>query len=177
MPLITCPECGAEVSTAAKACPRCGASARAIAKGQLKSRKQIGLLGKVLIGGAVASAVVVAATSIKSPQQAQASADPKADALGRQRREATVTDAASLKQALRDPDSVVFEKVLASDDGGVVCIRYRARNGFGGMDREHATFTGGPGTTSGVAWNKHCVHVALNDETDTTLEMMKLYGR
>ena len=176
MPLITCPECGVEVS-AAKACPRCGASARAIAKGQVKPKKQIGLVGKILIGGAVASAVLVAATSIKSPQHTQGSEDTKADALGRQRRQATVTDAVSLRQAMRDPDSLVFEKILASDDGGVVCIRYRARNGFGGMDRERATFTGGPGTTSGAAWNKHCAHVALNDETYTTLEMMKLYGR
>jgi hypothetical protein len=178
MSLITCPDCGTGVSRSAKACPQCGASAKAITKGHAKPTKQIGARGKIGIGIATTAFIALAAASIL-PHTAQApiAVDTKEDALFKQRSEAAVTDVVSLKQSLRDPDSLVFEKILATDDGSTVCITYRARNGFGGMNREHAVFAGGPGTTSASTWNRRCAHVALNDETAATVQTMILLGR
>jgi hypothetical protein len=177
MSLITCPDCRAEVSRSAKACPQCGASAKAIIKGQPKTSKRIGKAGKIGIGVATAAFVALGAASI-IPRSARApsAADAKEDMQYKQRSEAAVADGVSLKQSLRDPDSLVFEKILASDDGNVVCVTYRARNGFGGMNRDHAVFNGGPGTTSAAPWRKHCAHVMLNDVTEETVRMVGLLG-
>jgi hypothetical protein len=119
---------------------------------------------------------LAAASILPHTVQAPIAVDTKEDALFKQRSEAAVTDAVSLKQSLRDPDSLIFEKILANDDGSTVCITYRARNGFGGMNREHAVFAGGPGTTSASAWHKHCEHVMLNNVTDETVRMVSLLG-
>ena len=125
----------------------------------------------------LAAIVAAAGVSIVSTPSPAPQSDPKADALDKARRDATVTDAARLKAALRDPDPLVFEKILASEDGRVVCIRYRARNGFGGMNRERTVFADGPGTTSPTAWNRRCADAALYDETTDTLTTMKTLGR
>ena len=48
----------------------------------------------------------------------------------------------ALKAAARDPDSLVIENAVARSDGKAVCINYRARNGFGGMNRDAVGFDG-----------------------------------
>jgi hypothetical protein len=177
MSLITCPDCRADVSRSAKACPQCGASAKAIIKGQPRTSKPIGKAGKIGIGVATAAFIALGAASI-IPRSAPtpSAADAKEDAQYKQRSEAAVTDAISLKQSLRDPDSLVFEKILSNDDGSVVCVSYHARNGFGGMNRDHAVFAGGPGTTSAASWRKHCAHGMLDDVTDETVRLVSLLG-
>lgn len=63
----------------------------------------------------------------------------------------------ALKASLRDPASLVIEKGRVSDDGSVVCIDYRARNGFGGMNREYVAFDKRGAMQTGPAyWNAHC---------------------
>ena len=59
---------------------------------------------------------------------------------------------------MREPDSVRWQQVATNDDGTIVCVTYRARNGFGGMNLEHATFAKETISTSNAAWNKHCTN-------------------
>ncbi len=68
----------------------------------------------------------------------------------------TVLVAKTVKAALRNPDSVQWAGMLANDDASVICIEYRAQNGFGGMNLEHVAFAKGKLQTSAQAWNKHC---------------------
>jgi hypothetical protein len=59
-----------------------------------------------------------------------------------------VRGAALLRDAMRDPDSFAIEKVFmyaGKDKKGFefqnTCYEYRARNGFGGMNRDAASYT------------------------------------
>lgn len=71
----------------------------------------------------------------------------------------------SLKAAARDPDSLVIDEAWANSSKTFVCVEYRARNGFGGMNREHAVFTKLGGDTSARAWNKRCTSDDLKEVT------------
>ena len=69
----------------------------------------------------------------------------------------TVAFMTTIKRSLRNPDSVVWENVWANDDGSVVCVEYRAQNGFGGMNRESIATIHGRITEDGNMWNKNCL--------------------
>ena len=73
---------------------------------------------------------------------------------------------ASIRAAARNPDSVTFESVLITKDAST-CYTYRAQNGFGGMNREHAVLL--PKAkylrTSAAVWNAHCAHKQGADVT------------
>lgn len=62
--------------------------------------------------------------------------------LKQKRVAAAATAALSIKRSLRNPDSVKWEEILATLDGSTVCMKYRAQNGFGGMNREAAAVVG-----------------------------------
>jgi hypothetical protein len=49
------------------------------------------------------------------------------------------TGAKILKSSMRNPDSFKLSEVLVMSDGSV-CYEYRAQNGFGGINVEHAVF-------------------------------------
>lgn len=71
-----------------------------------------------------------------------------------------------VKNALRDPASVQWESVRVNDDGSLVCLVYRATNGFGGMNLAPAVSIGGKISTDGDVWNKHCKGKTLFDLKD-----------
>lgn len=74
------------------------------------------------------------------------------------KRYAAATVAAdTVKKSIRDPDSLVFDTLLVSDDTKAICIRFRARNGFGGMTRESIVLVNHEETTDTNAWTKHCL--------------------
>lgn len=68
-----------------------------------------------------------------------------------------------VKRALRDPDSVVWEDSLARRDGTVICLQYRARNGFSGYVRERIIFTADGNYDTLQAWRRHCSGVDMKD--------------
>jgi hypothetical protein len=72
---------------------------------------------------------------------------------------------ASLKNALRDPDSFKLERAFTTMDAKYACVLYRAKNGFGGMNREHVVFTEAGGDQSAHGWNKHCVKGKFSEQT------------
>ena len=62
---------------------------------------------------------------------------------------------------MRDPDSLKWDRILANQDGTVVCVTYQGRNGFGGMNFEHVAYTQGSISQSKDAWNKSCAEKSL----------------
>lgn len=62
-----------------------------------------------------------------------------------------------LRQTMRDPDSLVVESAGVTEDATTVCIRYRARNVFGGYDEAIAIDTGGRIASDVPTWKKLCL--------------------
>lgn len=71
MPLITCNECGNQVSETAKACPQCGAKGKA-----LTGPKKLGTLG-VMFGIFGVSIVIAGATNMNPPSRRRRSSKPR----------------------------------------------------------------------------------------------------
>lgn len=146
MALIKCRECGTEVSTEAKTCPKCGA----------KPTKEMGV-GMVML---IAFGIVIGAFSlfggstpkpVATPEKnAQKEAEDKRYAL------ATITSK-TIRDAMRDPDSLKFDRLLVNENGTVVCAEYRARNGFGGMNREVMILTQSGPSQEPTDWVNHCM--------------------
>lgn len=61
-----------------------------------------------------------------------------------------------LKKAQRDPDSLVWEDISATSDASVMCIKYRSRNGFGGMNKNILVVAKKKASDKSAAWNNHC---------------------
>ena len=162
MALIKCSECGATASTSAKACPGCGAPAKTMRKGQ--SASPTSKAGWLLLGF-TGLLVVGAATSMiggSPPPQPKTAEDLASD----KRNRAAYAAVAALKHSLREPDSAVFEKVRVDDAAETVCIVYRARNGFGGMDIGHVLYRGGIPSEKAAEWNRECAHKDMYELKD-----------
>lgn len=150
MALVKCRECGGEVSTEARACPKCGARIKRA-------------LNWPAITLAAAVGVTIGALALfleGPPQTPDEAAARSAEAARRAAAEGVVR---GLRDLVRDPDSMVVEQALVSEAGDVVCVRYRARNGFGGMNRELAVLTPDGAGTDAAAWSRHCTG-AMHDE-------------
>ena len=53
---------------------------------------------------------------------------------------------------------------MGTDDAAnVVCLQYRARNGFGGMSVERMTVTTKEAGAEAVLWNRHCTGTGMHD--------------
>ena len=160
MALKPCAECGVRISTQAEACPQCGAKARAT----------MGPIGRVVLGLVAASVGISVFSSggddkpvekpaplAKTPEQIASEAAEKS------RSQRAIFVVTALKHGLRDPDSVKWESVSVSDDSSVVCVEYRAKNGFGGVNFEQTVYTKRKFSTAAKPWNRHCAGKRLND--------------
>jgi hypothetical protein len=159
MALRPCAECGAKLSTKAVACPSCGA----------KPKKPAGCLPWGI--GIIVAILLIA----NVPDNKKASPDPAPVPLTAEEQAAKTKDALesnarfvntaatlrAVKNRLRDPKSVEWIDISASQDGKVVCLTYRARNGFGGLNVEHAAMAKDTISNSGAAWNKNCAGKSL----------------
>lgn len=70
----------------------------------------------------------------------------------------------ALRRATRDPESVIFESVKANAGATVICLQYRAKNGFGGMTREVLVLTPKGTSQEMAAWNTSCRADVSSDE-------------
>ncbi len=61
-----------------------------------------------------------------------------------------------LRASLRDPDSLVIEDIYSRVPATAVCMRYRAKNGFGGYVREQIVLFNLSLTRNAAVWNKQC---------------------
>lgn len=130
MSLGKCRECGAEVSTEAKACPKCGAT---------KPTRQRSPIVKYALP-TIAGLILVGAVIERTTNPGGASRESVADQAERTRVNQAGAAARTLRAALRNPDSFDLERVIDMGDGNH-CVTYRAQNGFGGMNVGKAIFT------------------------------------
>lgn len=146
MALIKCHECGTEVSTEAKTCPKCGATVKKPMGG--------GMIMAIAIGTILGAFALLGDGTPKSAtppeQKAEKEAENKRYAL------AEITSK-TIRNAMRDPDSLKFDRLLVSADATVVCAEYRARNGFGGMNREIMILTQSGTSQAPTDWANHCI--------------------
>jgi hypothetical protein len=174
MALVKCSECGAKVSDKAATCPQCGAPVEPGAVKQVntavKKHSTVGMGCLILFAvGAIGAAIT---GDHKGGASGQSVADSNSvvsntaeDKAQDKRAEMAAVAVASLKNALRDPDSFKLERAFTTMDAKYACILYRARNGFGGMNREHVVFTEAGGDQSARGWNKHCVKGEFSEQT------------
>jgi hypothetical protein len=176
MALVRCSECKAKISDQAAACPQCGApvvaQSKATASTGPKKRSPLAIgcmavlgLGFVgaLIGGVANQKPGSSSTTANATENTTGEdAEHKAETA---RTEFAAISVASLKKAMRDPDSFKLERAFTTMDAKYACILYRARNGFGGMNRDHVVFTTKGGDESAYAWNKHCVKGEFSEQT------------
>lgn len=166
MALGNCRECGKEVSTEAKTCPSCGVDK--------PIKKSSG--GKWLIIFFVFAFVIILANK---PERRNSDLDPNepvdpalvaAEKARKEKEERQFQKVAgmamTIKKAMRDPDSLTWESIRANDDASIVCFEYRAKNGFGGMNKEMAIVANGKADQKASSWNKHC--------TQPLTDMMKV---
>ena len=154
MALVSCHECGSKVSTKADRCPQCGAKPKPRTKTSTKIIA--GLFGFVILASIIAQNSNTASTTMASSKK-------EVDPLIEKRFQTTVMVAKSVKASLRNPDSVVWSGILANDDASVVCIEYRAQNGFGGMNLGQIAYVKGKLQTSAAVWNKNCADKQMNN--------------
>lgn len=189
MALITCQECKKQVSDQAAACPHCGAPVVAsprgpeIAPGAPTAKKSSGI---IKYGGgflALCAALIAIGTIFsdgKPPPIAAAPAltpspalppPPTPEEVARKAREAAqldqaMTGALYIKARLRNPDSLVWERIIATSDGSTVCYVYRAQNGYGGMNREAKVMVGTKISADTRNIKGHCKAEGFTDITD-----------
>lgn len=158
MALIQCRECTKEISSNSKACPHCGSP----------TPRPIGIIGYLVIfivGWSVfrCNFPEKRATSEPPISAEQAAINAEISRIKEKRFDRVVFVLASIKAATRDPNSLSWVSVLANDDASVVCVTYRARNGFGGMNVEHVVGSALGISTSASAWNKSCANRDMHD--------------
>ncbi|MBU3624763.1 hypothetical protein ICN48_00720 [Polynucleobacter sp. JS-Safj-400b-B2] len=120
---------------------------------------------KWVVGGLVATGIVLPLIAGlggdgKSGQKTEAikNATP-ADAekqLAEMRYYQGVILAKTIKNSLKNPSSMQLERVSVNEDGSLVCMAYRAQNGFGGMDLAPAVMIRGKISNDGNVWDKNC---------------------
>jgi len=176
MALIRCSECKAKISDQAAACPQCGAPVSAgtntASSASPKKRSPlaigclillgIGFVGALISGAANQKVGLPSTTANATGNTTAEDAEHKAETA---RTEFAALAVASLKKAMRDPDSFKLERAFTTMDAKYACVLYRARNGFGGMNRDHVVFTTKGGDQSAYAWNKHCVKGEFSEQT------------
>lgn len=154
MALTKCRECGKEISTEAKACPHCGA------KPPYKPSLAFVLIAGLLVVFGIKASIESSSPPTASPKTAEQQAEDEA----KERRHLVVAiTAKKLKNSLREPESVEWIDMFTDEKAEVVCLKYRARNGFGGMNVETMTVTTTEAGQETALWNRHCAGVALYD--------------
>lgn len=170
MAIVKCRECGAPVSTAAKACPGCGAP-------MPKKTSLLTWLVTIFVAVPMVIGTITAGLNrgdgsaggagAAAPQTpAQRAAD---EVFAQQQRLARAAMAA-IKAAANDPDSIKFTALFVTD-GKTVCAEYRGKNSFGALVKNSAVFpyekkgiTGTDKSSDLVSnWNKYCADKKNHD--------------
>lgn len=156
MALTKCKECGTEISTTAKACPKCGAAPEA------KTSVATWIIGALMVAGF--ASYISGNQSSKAALAARTPAQVEADQAEQQAYLAVLSMGKVIKKRMRDPSSLVWESIRANTDASVICMQYRAKNGFGGFSREITVLADGRASSENKDWQRHCT-TGLSDFT------------
>ncbi|WP_375381104.1 zinc ribbon domain-containing protein [uncultured Sphingomonas sp.] len=162
-----CPRCAEMVKADALVCRYCGYEFRVADMKRVSERpgclKLFGITFAVLVGLVVFTSILIgpksssingASTADNTFSNDPAQVKEKADET--RRGEIALAAGKALKQSVRNPDSLVIEQAFSNDNESLLCVEYRAQNGFGGMNREFVAFQDGATHQSSAFWNKHC---------------------
>jgi hypothetical protein len=160
MALKKCSECKGDVSSSAKSCPHCGNKLKA----GFFSKLFIFFIFLMIFGSILAGLT----QQKKSDDLAKMSAEErKIFEENRIRDEEAFKKVVqviySIKKSLRDPNSLEFESISADDQASIICVEYRAKNGFGGMNSEIAVFFENKISRDTTMWNKKCANQPLKN--------------
>lgn len=179
MALTSCRECGAQISTSAKACPGCGAPVK---RTGLFTKIVLGFLALAVVGAVIGNvreqmdrAEEQTRQKTLTPEQRAAEVRAKeAKAKGEAEHEAkfqkVLAVALAVKKSANDPKSIDFEEALMTD-AGAIALKYRGRNAFGALILNYAVVAPNgrsvSGTEADVArlWNKHIADKQYTDFT------------
>jgi hypothetical protein len=146
MSLASCHECQHQVSTDAKSCPNCGAAV-----------KQPTSPAKIILVGFIVLVIGISITGTPTPPPAPKSPEQKAkEERENLRFNVARTVIANLKKSLRDPTSLAVESIFVNEDSTILCMEYRAKNGFGGTNKEILVLLNDRSSKKPADWNKHC---------------------
>jgi hypothetical protein len=115
----------------------------------------MGTRKKLAIGLIALLSLSAAAGAVFQPPPPSA-AEQAARKAHNDRRYAATVAVALLRRNLRDPDSLAIDHVFART-ATTICVAYRARNGFGGMNRGFAVVTPTTLSSDAARWNRDCV--------------------
>ncbi|WHP05796.1 hypothetical protein QLH32_17610 [Acinetobacter corruptisaponis] len=127
MALINCKECGAQVSTQAKACPSCG----------IKIKKNISLGAFLVI--IILSILVFRACSDDTPvkKAGDVMSSQEEPRNNEEKLDVQILAKRLIKNSAKDPESVEFRNITSNFTekfGNVACGEFNAKNGFGGYN-------------------------------------------
>ncbi|KVV59325.1 hypothetical protein WK92_11150 [Burkholderia ubonensis] len=150
------------------------------------------LIAVMLVGGLVRQAIdslrgtpvaAVAPDSVKQDVQKHKDVESakQAEAAVSAERFAVLGVVGKTYDAMRDQQSMTVSSVGVIHTAKVItaCMEYASRNGFGGMNRGHATWQLKQGGTfkfaadSALSWNRDCVHKDSVDYTDLGRSLLK----
>lgn len=146
--MTECRECGGTVSTSARACPHCGA------KPAYRPSVAFVVIAGLLLAFGIKS-------TFFSGSDAPPIAKPVQDEAAERRYLVVAIAAKKLRDSLGDPESVEWIDMLADERAELVCLKYRARNAFGGMQVYTATLTAQLASDSTDDWNRLCAGASL----------------
>ena len=110
----------------------------------------------VLASVLAAYAILSASSPVAPPQQKPAIAQTQAEASSRTPLGMAVTWALRIKAMQRRPESIVWDQVLASKDGTVICLDYRIRSDLGDR-KEQVAFVSKSGALTMAPWQAACL--------------------
>lgn len=164
MALTKCDECGNEVSDTDKTCPKCGA--KKIKKNVSKWVVWLSIVGVLYLvfmsNDTKVKREQAAASAASTLTPAERAEEKAAEEVSNKRFSKTRAVALSIKRNLREPESVQWIAITANRDASVVCLNYRARNGFGGMSVSYTTVVDNVLSETADAWNKNCLGSRVN---------------
>jgi hypothetical protein len=149
MSLTHCPECQTTISNKAKICPACG----------VRPPRRTSKLVLILVGALCISltiALTTGPTNTLAEAQAQSLAKTISDKAESDRFDMARESARAVRAAMRDPASFEVEFIGVSSDAKISCMKYRSRNGFGGMNGGIAVTVGSKVHDKASLWTKHC---------------------
>lgn len=136
----------------------------------------------ILIISALAGPPAAKSTAPKSLEEQQAADYARAanaEEKIKERRVALLV--AGLRDSMRDPQSFTLAWMTYMPSGAI-CAEYRARNGFGGLNVEHALETPGGAVRAGdfadfaAEWNRSCTRERGEDISFYANELLKIAG-
>lgn len=150
MSMMVCPECKKEISNQADKCPNCGAS------------PSLGKVGKYIAAALVVAIVIGLIADGDTPTDSSPQINTE-EAERNHRANVARSFEKAIQSSLRDPESLKVEQMAIDSSGNVACAIYRAKNGFGGMNKGMAVKVGSSISEDADSWNKHCVGGSLYD--------------